>query len=151
MADVIPSQPGREFRRRIGRRGAFLCCIGAYDLFYGWYLVIGAAIEHVPLIGERPWGWLWIAAGVFLVAGAFFRHDALFYAAAILIKVVWALEFFRLDVQAHVPDDWFRGCYWLALSAAILVVSGWREPVRVITPPVPEPEPVTAEQRARDA
>jgi len=135
-------------RQRIGHRGAFLLCVAAYDLFYGWYLAIGGAIEHAPLIPEQVWGGLWLAAALVLFAGAFFRHDAIFFAAGILIKMVWALEYFRLDFQAHVPGDWLRGCYWLALAAALVTVAFWPEPAKLTKPPGPDIDVV---QRARDA
>jgi hypothetical protein len=136
-------------RRRIGHRGAFLLTIGVYDLFFGWYLAAGGSIQHIPLFGERPWGWLWIGVGLFLLAGAFARRDAVFFTAAIFIKTVWALEYFRLDIYAHDPDEWIRGCYWLALAAAVLAVAYWPEPIPILTPPEPTAESTV--QRARDA
>ena len=136
-------------RHRIGHRGAFLVCLGAYDLFFGLYLVAGGALQYVPLIGERTWGIVWMSIGAFLCAGALTRHDAPFFAAAILIKIVWALETFRLDWFNHDADYWIRGCYWLALCAAIITVANWPEPTRIIKPP--DPRPSAAERRAHRA
>jgi hypothetical protein len=138
-----------KLRHRIGHRGAFLLAIGIYDLFYGYYLATGGNIQAVPLIGEKPWGWIWITIGLLLIAGAFTKKDAIFFALAILIKGIWALEFFRLDYEVHVPGDWIRGVYWVALSAAILAVAWWPEPTRPVTPP--DPDPARTVQRARDA
>ena len=141
----------RRARRRIGHRGAFLLAVAAYDLFYGLYLAIGGSIQHVPVIGERPWGWIWLGVSVFLACGSLFRRDAVFYAAAVLVKMVWALEFFVFDVEYHDTDDWVRGCYWLALAAMVAVCAFWPEPVQIIKPPPPDPTGADAVQRARDA
>ena len=139
-------------RHRIGHRGAFLLCIAVYDLFFGLYLAEGGSIQHVPLIGERPWGWIWLAAGMFLICGAFTHRDAAFFTTAVLVKMVWALEYFRLDYMANDHDEWIRGCYWLALAAAVTVAAFWPEPTQVITPSLPAPPAAEeAEQRARDA
>ena len=142
----------RGIRIRVGYRGAFLACIGVYDLFYGLYLAVGGPIEHEPLIPEQAWGIIWIACGLFLCIGAFIRHDAIFWAAAILIKMVWGLEFLRLDLFAHIPDDWIRCCYWMAFAAAIAVAAYWPEHIKLIQPPPLDQHPASgAEQRARDA
>lgn len=139
-------------RRRTGYRGAFLACLGVYDLFYGLYLAVGAPIQHEPLIPEEAWGIVWMACGLFLMIGAFVRHDALFFAAAILIKLVWGLEFLRLDLLAHIPYDWVRCCYWLAFAGAIIVAAYWPEHIRLITPRPPDTHPAgDAERRARGA
>jgi hypothetical protein len=138
-----------KLRHRIGHRGTFLITIGIYDIFYGWYLAIGGQIQALPLIGENPWGWIWISTGIFLIAGAFTKRDAIFFTLAIFIKVVWALEYFRLDYVEHIPDDWLRGCYWLALSCAILAAAWWPEPIHLTHPAEPTTENTV--QRARDA
>jgi hypothetical protein len=132
-------------RYRIGRRGAFLGCMAAYDLAYGAYLALGYPVRDIPLIGEQPWGWMFISAGLILGGGAWARWDAPYYAVAISIKIVWALEFFRLEAEAKGTGQWLRGCYWLALSLAVLVAAWWPEPPRA------SPTGSEAEQRAREA
>lgn len=134
-------------RQRIGHRGAFLLAMGAYDLFYGWYLAAGYPSRATPLLGEFSWGVIWLTVGVLLTGGAFTHRDAPFFTAAIGVKTVWALEYFRLDWVLHQAGDWLRGCYWLALAAAILVVAWWPEPTPVISP---EPTAEQVVQQARD-
>lgn len=139
-------------RRQIGRRGAFLLCLALYDISYGLYMALSYPIQHEPLIGETTWGWLWIGVGLFLATGIFTRHDAPWYATAILIKIIWALEYFRLNFVEHITGDWIRGCYWIALCGMVIVAAWWPEPTRIqAIPPPPHGDGTTAaETRARN-
>lgn len=112
---------------RAGHRGTFLILLGVYDLFFGLYLVRGGAVIAPTLIPRDAWGWAWIAAGMLLIYGGTRDRDGLFYALAAFVKAAWALEYFRLQLL-HYPDQWIRGCYFLALALIVTVVSAWPEP-----------------------
>jgi hypothetical protein len=121
--------------RWTGRRGAFLAVLGVYDLFYGWFLFAGGALQRAPLLGEHTWGIIWLVTGVVLVAGSSIRrHDRLFFTAASLVKTAWAAEFLRLALIG-VPYDWARTGYWAAFAALVIVAAGWPDPPH-LTPPV---------------
>ena len=115
--------------RRVGYRGTFLILLGFFDVFYGWYLAAGAAIQHPFLIGEQAWGWIWIGVGVVLFCGAPLPpdRDRWCYTVAACLKIFWALEFFRLQLIG-VPYDWTRGSYFLALTGIVMLAAAWPEP-----------------------
>ena len=109
-----------------GHRGAFLAALGVYDLFFGLYLVRGGPLLAPLLLPEDAWGWCWIGTGILLACGAALRRDGLLFALAVFVKTAWALEYFRLQFQHH-PDQWIRGCYFLALAAVVVAVAAWPE------------------------
>lgn len=111
---------------RLGHRGLFLILLGAYDLFYGLYLVQGGPLGHALLLPERDWGWAWIGCGAAVAAGGLRKRDGWAFALAALLKCVWAGEFFRLQYLG-VPEQWIRGAYWLALALIVTAVSSWPE------------------------
>ena len=115
--------------RRLGHRGLFLVLLGVYDLFFGLYLIRGGALIAPTLLPEDAWGWAWITTGTLLIAGGTRDRDGWAFALAVFVKTAWALESFRLQFQHH-PDQWIRGCYFLALALVVLAVSSWPEDVR---------------------
>lgn len=125
---------------RAGHRGLFLFLLGFFDIFYGWYLAAGGALEFPLLIPETAWGIIWLTAGALMIFGAWVKRDAVFFALAAGLKCAWALEFARQQFQ-HNNLLWTRAAYWLALALIVVAVSAWPEPP-VTGPPVTGP-PVT--------
>jgi hypothetical protein len=111
-----------KLRRRVGRRGTFLVLFGLYDIFYGWYLAAGGTLLAVPLFSERTWGIIWITTGIVLICGSLLKQDKWLFALATLIKVAWAMEFFRLQMTG-VPLEWTRGMYFLVLALIVVTAS----------------------------
>lgn len=124
---MIPDRLAR-LGRMLGFRGGFLALLAAYDAFYGWYLLKSGAFLGALLIPEHTWGWIWLGVAVLLLYGATRSADRWFYALATGLKVAWALEFFRLQVSEHIPLQWLRGSYYLALAAIVMLVAAWPEP-----------------------
>ena len=111
---------------RAGHRGVFLALLGCYDIFFGWYLAAGGALQFPTVIPVMAWGIIWLTAGALLACGAAVKRDAPFFALAACLKTAWALEFFRLQAE-HGGLEWIRGAYWLALALIVLAVSAWPE------------------------
>jgi len=121
--------PGAWLRaawRVLGRRGTFLILLGAYDLFYGWYLAAGGPLGHALFLPERAWGWAWIGTGIALIAGGTRQRDGLFFGLAVLMKTVWAMEYYRAWLLGQ-PLQWVRGCFFLALALIVVLISSWPE------------------------
>lgn len=112
---------------RLGHRGLFLILLGAYDLFYGLYLVRGGPVLAATLLPERAWGWVWIGCGIAACAAGWMRRDGWAYALGALLVTAWAGEFFRLQYLG-VADQWIRGSYFLAFALVITAAAGWPEP-----------------------
>ena len=113
---------------RLGHRGLFLILLGAYDLFYGLYLVQGGPLAARTLLPEDAWGWAWTGCGAALCAASLMRRDGWAFALAALLVTAWAGEFYRLQYLG-LPDQWIRGTYFLAFALVITAVAGWPEPV----------------------
>ncbi len=113
---------------RAGHRGLFLFLLGCFDIFYGWYLAAGGALQFPTLIPEMAWGIIWLSAGALLICcGTWVKRDAPFYAVAAGLKCAWALEFLRLQEQ-HSSLQWTRGAYWLMFALIVVAASAWPEP-----------------------
>jgi hypothetical protein len=111
---------------RIGHRGAFLAALGVSDMFFGWYLLRGAPLEHALFLPERWWGAAWVACGAALAVAAVMDRDSWAFAVAVFVKCAWAMELFR-QAWLGVPYDWTRGGYYLGLAVLVVAVSGWPE------------------------
>jgi hypothetical protein len=114
----------RTLGRRFGYRGAFLLLLGIYDIFFGIFLVRGALIGHELYIPEKWWGVIWIVIGIALLAGSLIKHNQLFFALAVRIKMTWALEYFN---PKDAGTQWTRGVYTLALAGIVVLIASWPE------------------------
>jgi hypothetical protein len=102
-----------------------------FDAFFGTFLLIGGQLQFRLALTNQEWGWAWLGTGLLLMAGSLFKRDGLFFAAAVFIKVCWALEYFRI---AFIHDDhtnWARGAYFMCLALLVVVASAWPEPPKL--------------------
>lgn len=129
MARSSLRRAAAALRGRLGYRGTFLALLGAYDLFFGAYL-LGGRLEHSLVLPQTAWGIVWLVTGLALIAGGFLpgRWDTPFFALGVLVKAAWAFEYFWLSVHSEVAFDWARGCYFLCLAVIVMMVSSWPEP-----------------------
>lgn len=112
--------------RALGHRGGFLVLLGAYDLFFGSYLIAGGPLIAATLLSEHAWGWIWLTVGTALIIGGTRQKDQWFYALSAFLKCAWAAEFFRLELLGY-HGQWLRGCYYLAFALIVVVVASWPE------------------------
>ena len=126
----------RRAGRALGYRGGFLWLLAAFDVFYGWYLASGGALEYGLFVPERAWGTIWLAVAALLAFGGTRSWDGWYFAAAVALKTAWAMEFFRFQLEYPGSLQWTRGAYFLALALIVLLASAWPEPGRGLNPTV---------------
>jgi hypothetical protein len=123
--------------RRLGLRGAFLGAIATLDLIWAWSMLdrdtaqplfsaatfqviiaYGAKLHHAhPLL---PWALLLGTVGLLCLWQAFVDDDRAAFAAAIGIKVLWALLTIAAWPSAHFQV--LRGAaQWATLATAVLI------------------------------
>lgn len=132
----------RRLARRVGYRGAALLFFGQLDLVIGWSLVdpataplLKAAPAYRVLLAAgwlRPvWATAWALVGLVCLVGAVFqRADRWGFAAAIGIKLLWALGLLAAW-PLGAPRGWLNGEVWLTLAGFVGIISAWPEPVRL--------------------
>jgi hypothetical protein len=125
-----------RLRCRIGRRGAALLAFAFIDLVIGW-LLLDPQSRLIPsyraVFAVAPpvvWALLWIGAGLIVGVHAFLRVDKFGFAAAILIKLLWALGLMASWLAYHAPRGWVGAATWVVLAGLVLIIAGWPEPPR---------------------
>lgn len=127
----------RRLRRQLGRRGAFLTCLGALWLLYGYGLVIEPLVNTVSqrfllhFWSIEVWGWLWIGAGCTAVVCAWLRQgwDWPGFIASYVLAVPWGLaSLMSWKPYGDNPRGWIGAAVWVALGGLIATVIGWAEP-----------------------
>jgi hypothetical protein len=121
---------------RIGRRGAFLLFLALLDLVQGYAMAFPTprAVQNPTyqfLASIAPlwvWALLWTVVGVICLVFAFKQQDAPGYAAAMFIKVLWALVFLLGWIFADVERGYLSTAIWAAFAAVLALISSWPEP-----------------------
>jgi hypothetical protein len=87
------------------------------------------AIQIMPL---HVWGWLWIAAGLIALMSAWLPQGADWagFLALPLIVLPWMLSYLTSWLQGDFPRGWVSAAVWAVIAVPVLVVAGWREPLR---------------------
>jgi hypothetical protein len=124
-------------RRRVGHRGASLLFFGLLDLVYCYSLLFPPPRDRwsaslVFLNGTAPlwvWGIAWGAVGVLCACRAFRRRDAAAFAAAICIKVLWAITSAAAWLVGGVDRGYVNAAVWLAFGGFVGIIASWPEPV----------------------
>jgi hypothetical protein len=122
--------------QRIGRRGAFLLFLSLLDAVYAYALAFPTPIAissptYQFLASTLPlevWGALWAIVGTLCFVFAFTQQDAPGYAAAMFIKVLWALVFLLGWAFADVERGYLSTAIWGAFAAVLALISTWPEP-----------------------
>jgi hypothetical protein len=133
-----------DVRRRIGRRGAALLAFAFVDFVLAWSLVdpqaklltaqVPTYRAHFEIAPIEFWGIAWALVGLSCVVHAFLSRDQVGFAAAIGIKLVWAVAFVGSWVIYDVPRGWLGAATWAVVAALVGVISGWPEPTRRPSP-----------------
>lgn len=131
----------RQLATRLGRRGAFLLCIGTVWVIYGTgVLQRGSRFGYFPpdvsaVLDSPWWGVAWTATGLLGVACAFRRapgEDTAGFVGLQLPPLAWFLISIGSWVTSWFTDYgganyWMSAAVWAAVLAAVYVVSGWPE------------------------
>ena len=120
----------------LGKRGRVLLFFGALDLIYAVSLAVpDATTRRAPmflwLIDIAPlWMWsaIWAAVGVTLVWQAFCRRDAIGFAAAIALKIVWGIVCVLAWLFGDVERGYVSAAIWLGLAYFVINIASWPEP-----------------------
>lgn len=122
--------------QRTGRRGAFLLFLSLLDLVYAYGLAFptpraASNPTYQFLASTLPlevWGALWAVVGTLCFVFAFRQQDAPGYAAAMFIKVLWALVFLLGWMFADVERGYLSTAIWGAFAAVLALIATWPEP-----------------------
>jgi len=122
--------------QRIGRRGAFLLFLALLDFVNGYALLFPTPrastnptyIFLASVLPLQGWGILWASVGAVCLVFAFRRNDAPGYAAAVFIKILWALIFLLGWVFADVERGYLSAVIWGVLALILPLIATWPEP-----------------------
>jgi hypothetical protein len=126
-----------RLQHRVGRRGASLLFFGLLDLVYcysllsppprsAWSPSLVFLDSIVPL-----WAWAaaWGAVGLLCLCRSYRRRDAAAFAAAIAIKVLWAIASLAAWLVGGVDRGYVNTVVWLAFAGFVAIIASWPEPV----------------------
>jgi hypothetical protein len=122
----------------LGRRGAILLCYGVVWAIIGYGQITSPApdlrglrllLQTMPL---DVWGWIWVTSGLIAIASAWLPQgrDWPGFLALPLMVLPWAVSYLLAWIIGDYPRGWVAAVVWGAIAAPVLVVAGWREPVR---------------------
>lgn len=128
-------------RVKVSRRDAFLGLFGSVYILLGYsYLNIPAIFKPIlhmqlrlalSLMPIDAYGWLWIGCGTIALLGAVWRRfDAIGYAAATGMPLLWSTVNWAAQIQDGVPRAWVSGTIYGVLGLAVWLVSGMYDPRR---------------------
>lgn len=124
------------FCHKIGRRGAFLLFLSLLDFVYsfGLFNPTPQSLKNPTYIflqtalGLKFWGSLWLITGFICLIFAFRKKDAYGFAAAMFIKILWALLFLLGWLFAGVERGYLSTAIWGGFAATLALIASWPEP-----------------------
>jgi len=155
-------QVGTWIKRHLGRRGSSLLFFCLIDLIIAWslinpattpllrrslsysYIVRYTFFDHGPL-----WGWAgaWIIVGLICGVSAWLKErDAIAFALAIAMKIIWSGMFLAAWILMHAQGAWILGMTWAGFAAFVGIIAGWPEPIE--HPPTQVDHPTSEQSRA---
>jgi hypothetical protein len=128
----------RTVTLRVGRRGAFLLFLALLDFVYAYGLAFPGAAANTSatyrfLAAVAPldaWALLWATVGLTYLAFAFRKKDAPGYAAAMFVKVLWAVTFPLGWLFADVERGYLSTAIWGAFAAVLGLIATWGDDAR---------------------
>ena len=138
MRNKVPLVPKRFFYR-VGRRGFFLLFLSTLDIIYAFSLAFPTKTATnsftlsflATILPLNVWALLWALVGVSCFFFAFKSKDAPGYAAAMFLKVLWALIFLLGWIFAGVERGYLSTTIWGAFAAVVWLISTWPEPSNI--------------------
>jgi PAS domain S-box-containing protein len=76
----------------------------------------------------RVWGFVWITIGVVCLISAFRRRDSAAFAAAVSIKIAWALLSLGGWMLGDLPRGHVSAVVWVGFAGLVAVIASWPEP-----------------------
>ncbi len=134
----MPRRVARRLGRALGRRGAILLSYGIVWAIIGYGQITSPApdlrglrllLQTMPL---DAWGWIWVASGIIAIVSAWLPQgrDWPGFLALPLMVLPWMVSYLLAWIIGDFPRGWVATVVWGAIAAPVLVVAGWREPVR---------------------
>lgn len=134
----MPRRVVRRLGRTLGRRGAILLSYGVVWAIIGYGQITSPApdlrglrllLQTMPL---EAWGWIWVASGIIAIISAWLPQgrDWPGFLALPLMVLPWMVSYLLAWIIGDFPRGWVATVVWGAIAAPVLVVAGWREPVR---------------------
>ena len=126
----------RRLANRLGRRGCSLLFFGMFDLVYAVSLFAPpeSARDTPMLVWVASVAPLWVYAAAWASVGllclfyAWRREDSPAWAAAMLIKVGWAILLLAGWLVADLERGFVSVSVWLLLAVFVGVIASWPEP-----------------------
>jgi hypothetical protein len=119
---------------RIGRRGCYLLFLALLDVVIAYSMTPFNVVAQLPLyryfdqyLPLQAWAGVWAGVGVICAVQAFARRDHFGFAAAVLLKLVWAALYVVAWVNADVPRGWVGGVVWLSFGGVTAIIASWPE------------------------
>jgi hypothetical protein len=121
---------------RVGRRGAFLLFLAILDWIYAYALAFPTPVAiksptytFLATTFSLPvWASVWAIVGTICFVFAFRERDAPGYAAAMFLKILWAVTFLLGWIFADVERGYLSTAIWGAFAAVLALISTWPEP-----------------------
>lgn len=134
----MPRRVARRLGRALGRRGTILLSYGTVWSLYGYAQVVSPAPDQrglglaTQLLPLTVWGWLWVTAGLLAIAAAFMPQggDWFGFVGLALIVLPWVISYLATWILGDFPRGWVAAAVWAVIAVPVIVVAGWREPVR---------------------
>ena len=123
-------------RRRVGHRGSALLFFAVLDLVYCCSLLFPSPRERrSPLLAFLAeilplwvWALAWGLVGLLCLWKSFRPRDAAAFAAAIGIKVLWALVSLAAWLVGDIERGYISAVVWLAFAGFVGIIASWPEP-----------------------
>lgn len=126
----------KGLRQRVGHRGSALLFFAVLDLVYCASLLFPSPRErHSPglrFLADIVPLWVWAAAwggvGLLCLSRSFRRRDAAAFAAAIGIKLLWAIVGMAAWLFGGVERGYLTTVVWLGFATLVAIIASWPEP-----------------------
>lgn len=94
---------------------------------------------HLALLPLDMWAWLFVGAGTAGIAAGLSMHHVPGYTALMVISSWWGLEFVGSWIVTGYDRAVLGALVWVALAAALGIISGWPDPAEVRITDLPPP------------